>query len=99
MERWVLAVGYDTEQFNVTQRECLNCGAFIRMVDDISEAIQELTKSHSYMLVAIFSDTSDYLVVLKAIRGLTKAPILIMKHQYDGAEKIAAIEAGADEYL
>lgn len=99
MERWALAVGYDIEQFNVTQRECLNYGVFIRMAADLPEAVQELTKSHDYMLVAIFSDTSDYLAALNVIRDLTKAPILIMKHQYDGTEKIAAIEAGADEYI
>lgn len=99
MERWMLAVGYDIEQFNETQRECLNYGVFIRMVADSSEAIRELTKNRYYLLVAIFSDTQDYLSALKIIHGLTKAPILVMKHQYDGAEKIAAIEAGADEYI
>lgn len=99
MERWVLAVGYSIERFNAAQRECLNYGVFIRMATDYAEAINELAKQDVYLLIAIFSDTSDFLSHLKMLRSLTKAPILVMKHQYDGAEKIAAIEAGADEYI
>lgn len=99
MERWVLAIGYSKDQFNEAQRECLNYGVFIRMAPDLSAAIHELTKCCDYLLVAIFSDTQDYLSALKIIHGLTKAPILVMKHQYAGVEKIASIEAGADEYI
>lgn len=64
-----------------------------------SEAIGELAKWNEYLLVALFSDTPDFLASLKILRSLTKAPILVMRHQYDGTEKIAAIEAGADEYI
>ena len=99
MERWVLAVGYDIEKFNETQREWLKYGIFIRMAAYMQEGICELSKKHDYLLLAIFSDSSDYLPPLKIMRSLTKAPILVMKHRYDGAEKIAAIEAGADEYI
>ena len=99
MEKWVLAVGYSKERFNAAQQECLNYGVFIRMADNLAEAIEELAKQNDYLLIAIFSDTSDFLSYLKLLRGLTKAPILVLKHQYDGAEKIAAIEAGADEYI
>lgn len=99
MERWILAVGYSKERFNAAQRECLNYGVFIRMATDFAEGINELAKQNDYLLIAIFSDTSDYLSHLKILRGMTKAPILVMKHQYDGVEKIAAIEAGADEYI
>lgn len=31
--------------------------------------------------------------------GLTNAPILVIKDKYDGEEKMAAIKAGADEYI
>ena len=99
MERWVLAVGYDKKQFNGTQREWLQYGVFIRMEADISEAIRELSGNSDYLLVAIFSDNTDYLALLKIMRELTQVPVLILKHQYDGAEKVAAIEAGADEYI
>lgn len=59
------------------------------MMASPSEAIGELAKWNEYLLLAS----------LKILRSLTKAPILVMRHQYDGTEKIAAIEAGADEYI
>lgn len=99
MEKWILAVGYDTVKFNDTQREWLKYGVFIDMAADMPEAVRKLSKRNEYLLTAIFSDNVDYLDTLALVRGLTKAPILIMKHQYDGTEKIAAIEAGADEYI
>lgn len=99
MEKWVLAVGYSKDRFNAAQRECLNYGVFIRMAANLAEAIHELAKHNDYLLIAIFSDTSDFLSHLKLMRSLTKVPILVLKHQYDGLEKIAAIEAGADEYI
>ena len=99
MEKWILAVGCEPEKFNESQKECLNYGVFIRMAASPSEAIGELAKWNEYLLVALFSDTPDFLASLKILRSLTKAPILVMRHQYDGVEKIAAIEAGADEYI
>lgn len=99
MEKWVLTVGYDKERFNEAQRESLQYGIFIRMASDSSEAIALLSKNNSFLLVIIFSDGPDYLNPLKTIRSLTKAPILMLRHRYDGAEKIAAIAAGADEYI
>jgi len=51
------------------------------------------------LLVIIFSDGQEYLTSLKLTRGLTNAPIMVLNRQYDSAEKIAAIKAGADEYI
>ena len=99
MERWVLAVGYDKDKFNDAQRECLKYGVFIRLTVDLQEALAELSREHNYLLVAIFSDNMNYLSSLPLIRGMTKAPVLILKHLYDGEEKITAIDAGADEYI
>lgn len=99
MEKWVLTVGYDKEKFNDAQRESLPYGIFIRMAADMSEAITLLSKNNRFLLVIIFSDGPDYLNPLKTIRSLTKAPILLLRHRYDGAEKVAAIAAGADEYI
>lgn len=99
MEKWVLAIDYDKEKFNAAQRECLKYGVFIRVAANFTEAISELSKGNDYLLIAIFSDVAICLTNLKLIRSLTKAPILVLKHQYDGAEKVAAIEMGADEYI
>lgn len=99
MEKWVLTVGYDREKFSEAQRESLKYGIFIRMAADTSAAVAELAKQQSFLLVALFSDGPDFLQPLKILRSLTKAPILVMRHRYEGAEKVAAIEAGADEYI
>lgn len=99
MEKWVLAIGYDREKFNEAQRESLQYGILIRMAADLSAAAAWLAKQNHFLLVILFSDAPDFLHPLKILRSLTKAPVLVMRHQYDGAEKVAAIEAGADEYI
>lgn len=99
MEKWVLTVGYDKEKFNDAQRESLKYGIFIRMAADTPAAVEELTRQNKFLLVIIFYDGPDYLTPLKIIHSLTEAPILMMRHQYNGGEKVAAIEAGADEYI
>lgn len=99
MEKWVLTVRYDKEKFNDAQRESLQYCIFIRMAADTSVAIEELIKHNHFLVVVLFSDGPDFLQSLKILRSLTKEPILMMRHRYDGAEKIAAIEAGADEYI
>lgn len=99
MEKWVLTIGCDKKIFNEAQCESLKNGVFIRMAADTSAAVEELTKHNYFLLVVIFSDGPDYLTPMKIIRSLTKAPILMIRHRYDGAEKVAAIAAGADEYI
>lgn len=99
MEKWVLTVGCSTEKFNDMQCESLQYGIFVRMAADTSEAVALLSKGNNFLLVIIFSDDPDYLNPLKTLRCLTKAPILMLRHRYDGTEKIAAIAAGADEYI
>lgn len=99
MEKWVLAVGYDKEKFNDAQRETLKYGIFIRMAADPSAAMAELANQNNFLLVILFSDGPDFLNPVKILRSLTKAPILVMRHRYEGTEKVAAIEAGADEYI
>lgn len=99
MEKWVLAIGYDKEKFNEAQRESLKYSILIRMAPDLSAAAAWLAKQNNFLLAVLFLDASDFLPPLKILRSLTKAPILVMRHRYDGAEKVAAIEAGADEYI
>ncbi len=36
---------------------------------------------------------------IRTIRSLTGALVLLLADKYDGAEKIASLEAGADEYI
>ncbi|MEG0091397.1 MAG: response regulator transcription factor [Oscillospiraceae bacterium] len=100
MGSWILAVGYDKDKFASTQAEWLKYHILIRMVTELPEAVRELSNKHNtYLLVAIFSFEKEYLAQLPIIRHMTNAPILIMKHRYDGEEKIVALESGADEYI
>lgn len=74
-------------------------GISVRIVSVAGEASSELSGNTEYLLVIIFSDGEEYLSSLKIIRGLTKAPVLVVDRQYDSTEKAAAVKAGADEYI
>ena len=99
MENIILMVGYDKGIFGDIQQECLKYGVIIRILENTSQALCEMSKEDNYLLIVIFPDDYGYLKDLSVIREYTTAPILIIATQYEGAEKIAAIEAGADEYI
>lgn len=99
MGKWILAVNYDRDKFAEAQVEWLKYHIFIRMVSSVQDAMWAIIKDNTYLLVAIFSSQDDYLSQLPLLRSRTHTPILIMKCQYDGNEKLAAIDAGADEYI
>lgn len=99
MERWVLVLYHERPKLTDLREEWQKDGIFARIVSDVGEAARELSKNTEYLLVIIFSDGQEYLSSLKIIRGLTKAPILILNRQYDSTEKTFAIRTGADEYI
>lgn len=99
MQQKVLAAGYSRSQFEEAQREWMKYGAAVHREESISGAVRELLDHNDYQLVILFCGKGDFLALLEVIRGLTKAPILVIRPQYDGGEKILAIDAGADEYI
>lgn len=99
MKRWVLIFCHDKIDWDNLRTEWQKEGMSVHIVSDFTEIIKNLSGKFDYLLIIIFIDNNDYLSILEVIRNLTKAPILIVSHQYDSAEKIAAIEAGADEYM
>lgn len=99
MKKWVLIVGYNLDCKKDIRQECMKYGMAIHMLSDMIEAIKELVEENSYLLVVLSVSCSVDLRQLKVIRRLTQAPVLVMSEKYDGVEKIAAIEAGADEYI
>lgn len=99
MERWVLILCHGRPELAYLQEEWRKDGIFVRIVSDAGEAAGELSGNMGYLLVIIFSDGQEYLSSLKIIRGLTKAPVLVVNRHYDSTEKTAAIKAGADEYI
>ena len=99
MERWILVLCHERPQLADLQGEWQKKGISVRIVSVAGEASSELSGNTEYLLVIIFSDGQQYVPPLKIIRGLTKAPILVLDRQYDSTEKTAAIKAGADEYI
>lgn len=99
MQQKVLAAGYSRGQFEEAQREWMKYGVAIHWEKSISDAVLELLDHNDYQLIILFCDKGDYLALLEVIRELAKAPILVIRPQYDGEEKILAINAGADEYI
>ena len=99
MERWILVLCHERPQLADLRGEWQKKGISVRIVSDVGEAAGELSGNTDYLLVIIFSDGQEYLLSLKIIRGLTKAPVLVVNRQYDSTEKTAAIKAGADEYI
>ena len=99
MDKWVLVVGGNREKVRDIQHGFADQDEYIHSVTSISEAIGILKRKDSYLLLVIFLDSTDEFLLLKHIRNLTNIPIIVLVRKYDSDEKIAVIEAGADEYL
>lgn len=94
----ILAAGYSRPQFDEAQKEWMKYGVTIHGEADISDVVLELVEHNDYQLIILFCE-GDFLALLEVIRGLAEAPVLVIRPQYDGAEKVMAINAGADEYI
>lgn len=98
MESWILTVGCPSEQFGYCQKEWLKYNILMRAVQTMEDAILELSRSN-YLLLSICAKVNDYLPYLRLIRDMKSIPILIASPDYNSAEKIEAIESGADSYM
>lgn len=99
MEKYVLVIGYEKEKYNEIQKEWLKYGIHTHMEEEIPGALLALSRQDNYILIDIFVGDVECIIPIKMLRGLTDAPILVVKSGYSGIEKILAIEAGADEYI
>ncbi|MCI8741034.1 MAG: response regulator transcription factor [Lachnospiraceae bacterium] len=101
MEKWALTVGCDHRKSDIMERTALNYGVCIHTVEDMAGAVEELERNKDYLVVMLFLDSQDILDYIKVIRILTGIPVLVLRNQnqYDSMEKLAAIHAGADEYI
>ena len=95
MEKAILAVGTGKKP---TCKDCQKYDLAVRMVESLAEAVGELVGGDYFLLVMVCGGI-NILEAVRIIRGLTNVPVLVLQEEYDGAEKIAAIEAGADEYI
>lgn len=94
-----MIVEHDRNCSRSIQQYCLRSGMVIHMQSDMIGAIGELARENHCLLVILCVHCAIDILQLKIIRGLTQAPVLVMSEKYDGEEKIAVIEAGADEYI
>lgn len=98
MENWILTVGCPTDLFADCQKEWLKYNILLRVVKSVPDAIAELSKN-DYLLLSICATANNYLPYLKLVRDMKTIPILIAPSHYNAAEKIEAIELGADGYM
>lgn len=99
MEKLALTVGCDSRRSSMMEQVCLDYGVSVCTVKDTAGAVEELGRNKSYLLVILFLDSPDILDSIKVIRVLTRVPVLVLRNQYNSREKIASLNAGADEYL
>ncbi len=83
MERWILVLCHERPQLADLRGEWQKKGISVRIVSDVGEAAGELSGNTDYLLVIIFSDGQEYLLSLKIIRGLTKAPVLVVNRLFE----------------
>ena len=98
MEKTILAVNCEGKPFQAARRDCQKYDLVIRIVASLAEAVGELVGGDCFLLVLVYGGI-DILEAVRIIRNLTNVPVLVLQEEYDGAEKIAAIKAGADEYI
>lgn len=96
----ILFIDDNKEMLMLAEADWKKYGGCIKNVRTLQEAIDEML-NRKYHLIAISSEhVKEYLLpTIKSLREITSVPILILVPDYHGAEKIAAILYGADEYL
>lgn len=98
MKERVMVIGYDRTLSQGMESRLRGDGLYPYFVENLREAIGELDSAVRYSLVMVL-DGTDVLRVIREIRRMSNVPILVVRRRYDGAEKIAALEMGADEYI
>lgn len=97
MENWIVTVGCPPERFADCQREWLKYNILLRVAKTMPEAIKIINQG-DYLLLSICAESKEYLSYLALIHNTKSMPILVSPPRYDAAEKITAIELGADNY-
>ena len=98
MEKTILAVSCEGKPFQAARRDCQKYDLAVRSVASLTEAEGALVGEDCFLLVLVYGGI-DILEAVRIIRNLTDVPVLVLQEEYNGAEKIAAIKAGADEYI
>jgi putative flippase GtrA len=72
-------------------------------IDTVADAVTAVTAiqdfSYALVLLTAMRDTRDAIIACRTIRGASRIPIIVIAARPDEAGLIAALDAGADDYL
>ena len=71
---------------------------YLYHVENLRKVSKELDGGFHYSLVLIFGGV-NVMEAVRTVRRISRVPILVVRKRYDGPEKIAVLETGADEYI
>lgn len=98
MKERMLVIGYDSPAAPEQKRGWACGGVRPYYAESIRKAAKELDGGTGYSLVLI-SGRVNVMDAVRTVRQVSNVPILVIRKQYDGMEKIAVLESGADEYI
>lgn len=98
MKERMLVIGYDSPAAPERKRGWACGGVRPYYAESIRKAAKELDGGTGYSLVLIFGRV-NVMDAVRTVRQVSNVPILVIRKQYDGMEKIAVLESGADEYI
>lgn len=98
MKRRLMVIGSE-HSLEQKMREKWDCEEFyLYHVENLKKVSEELDGGFHYSLVLIFGEV-NVMEAVRTVRRISKVPILVVRKRYDGVEKIAVLETGADEYM
>ena len=98
MKRRLLIIGHDQPQAKELKNQWFSEGLYPHYAESLRKVPEELDGSYHYSLVLIF-DGVNMMEAVRSVRQVSRVPILVVRKKYNGMEKIAALETGADEYM
>lgn len=98
MKERMLVIGYDSPAATERKRGWTCSGVHSYYAESIRKAAKELDGGTGYSLVLIFGRV-NVMDAVRTVRRVSNVPIFVIRKQYDGMEKIAVLESGADEYI
>ena len=98
MIRRMLIIGYKQPLAQELKSKWFSDGLYPCYAETLKKATEELDGIQDYSLVLILDDV-NVMEAVRAVRRISKVPILVVRKRYDGLEKIEVLETGADEYI
>ena len=98
MKRRLLVIGYEPALEQKVKEKWASEEFYLYHVENLRKVSEELDGSFRYSLVLILGEV-NVMEAVRAVRRISKVPILVVRKRYDGLEKIAVLETGADEYI